>query len=87
MPKSKWIFNKPKDFRKQVVDLPSNLRPILTNIMTQLSESTNPNFLGKKKNSKHGVYYAIRLNDSYRLAYYTNFQAHEIVIIKVGSHD
>ena len=82
-----WIFNKPKDFRKQVSDLPHNLRPILTNIMYQLSESKNPNILGKQKNTKYGTYHTIRLNDSYRLAYNTNFKTHEIEIIKVGPHD
>jgi mRNA-degrading endonuclease RelE of RelBE toxin-antitoxin system len=55
--------------------------------MYELSESKNPNFLGKKKDTKYGMYHTIRLNDSYRLAYNTNFKTHEIVIIRVGTHD
>ena len=59
----KWDFDKPKDFREQVLKLPKEVRPRLTEVMTLLSESDNPLALGKKKITKRGEIYAIRLSD------------------------
>ena len=39
----KWDFKKPKDFRKQVLNLPHSVRPKLTEVMTRLSNTDNPN--------------------------------------------
>lgn len=83
----KWRFLKPKDFKDQVLKIPQTVRPRVTEVMTLLSESTNPLALGEKKNTKYGVFYTIKLNDSYRLAY--NIMDSEIKIIqiiRVGDH-
>ncbi|PWU82716.1 MAG: hypothetical protein DLM72_00420 [Candidatus Nitrosopolaris wilkensis] len=82
----KWDFKKPKDFRKQVLDLPQSVRPKLTEVMTQVSNADNPNLLGKKKKTKFGEYYTIKLSSSHRLAYAANFETHRIEVYRVGEH-
>lgn len=83
---NRWQFEKPKDFRDQVLDLPKDVRPRLTEIMTLLSESENPRVLGKKKNTKRGEFYTIRLNDTYRLSYGLDMKNKKINIYRVGDH-
>ena len=83
----KWDFDKPKDFREQVLKLPKEVRPRLTEVMTLLSESDNPLALGKRKITKRGEIYAIRLNDYYRLSYYIlHPETRKINIYRVGDH-
>jgi mRNA-degrading endonuclease RelE of RelBE toxin-antitoxin system len=82
----RWDFEKPRDFRKQVLKLPQSIRPKLTQVMTDLSNSPNPNILGHKKRTKYGEYYTIRLSDSHRLAYAANHTTHKIEIYRVGDH-
>ncbi len=67
----KWDFKKPKDFRKQVLNLPHSVRPKLTEVMARLSNTDNPNLFGKKKTTRFGEYYTIKLSNSHRLAYAT----------------
>lgn len=86
MSHDRWHFNKPKEFRDQAQALPKSLRPRLTEVMTELSTTPNPNSLGKKKHTKYGVCYTVRLNDSYRLAYISHHATHRIEIIRVGDH-
>jgi mRNA-degrading endonuclease RelE of RelBE toxin-antitoxin system len=81
-----WDFEKPKDFRKQVLKLPQSVRPKLTQVMTELSSAYNPNILGDKKKTKYGEYYTIRLSDSHRIAYAANHTTRKIVIYRVGDH-
>jgi hypothetical protein len=55
--------------------------------MTLLSESDNPLALGKKKITKRGEIYAIRLSDYYRLSYYIlHPETRKINIYRVGDH-
>ncbi len=84
----KWQFEKPKDFKEQVLDLPKEVRPRLTEVMTLLSESNNPLIEGKKKATRNGEFYTIRLNDTYRLAYDVPDPKNKTIrIIRVGSHN
>lgn len=84
----KWDFEKPKDFKEQVKNLPKIVRPRLTEVMTLLSESDNPLALGKKKLTKYGEFYAIRLNDYYRLSYdILHPRIRVIIIYRVGDHN
>lgn len=82
----KWDFTKPVDFRNQVLKLPQDLRPKLTEIMTQLSESDNPIASHKKKITPRGAFYTEWLNDVYRLAFTVDFKNRRIIIIRVGDH-
>jgi mRNA-degrading endonuclease RelE of RelBE toxin-antitoxin system len=82
----KWDFKKPKDFRKQVLNLPHSVRPKLTEVMTRLSNPDNPNLFGKKKTTRFGKYYTIKLSNSHRLAYAANFETHRIEVYRVGEH-
>jgi mRNA-degrading endonuclease RelE of RelBE toxin-antitoxin system len=83
----KWEFVKPKDFRDQVLGLLKSIRPRLTEIMTLLSESNNPLGLGKRKLTKYGEFYTIKLNDSYRLSYDLDPKDRKIIIYRVGDHN
>lgn len=81
----KWDFQKPKDFRLQYLRLPKYVRPRLAEVMTLLSQSDNPQSLGKKKTTLRGEFYAIRLSDYYRLSYYVLDSKDRIIqIIRVG---
>ena len=82
----KWDFTKPEDFRSQVINLPKSLRPKLTEIMTQMSESDNPIALHKKKITPRGEFYTEKLNDDYRLSFNVDFKNKRIIIIRVGDH-
>jgi mRNA-degrading endonuclease RelE of RelBE toxin-antitoxin system len=56
--------------------------------MTLLSESDNPLSLWKKKTTKYGEFYTIRLNDIYRLAYdIPDPKNKKIRIIRTGDHN
>lgn len=80
-----WQFYKPKNFKEQVSNLPSSVKPSLTEAMRSLSESNNPLLLGDKK--KTLGFYAIRLNDEYRLSYDIFDPIKKIIIIyRVGDH-
>lgn len=81
-----WIFVKPKDFRREVLKLPKQIRPKLTALMWQLSLSENPNELGQKKTTRFGVYYYAWLDETYRLSYHAIPSRKEIVIYRVGDH-
>jgi mRNA-degrading endonuclease RelE of RelBE toxin-antitoxin system len=83
----KWDFEKPKDFKAQYLALPKEIRPRLAEVMTLLSESDNPLTLGKKKKTRRGELYAIRLSDYYRLSYYIQHpEKRKINIYRVGDH-
>jgi mRNA-degrading endonuclease RelE of RelBE toxin-antitoxin system len=83
----KWEFDKPKDFKEQVLALPKEIRPKLTEVMDLLSKSDNPLALGKKKKTKLGEIYAIRLSDYYRLSYdILDPKTRKINIFRVGDH-
>ena len=83
----KWGFEKPTNFKEQASRLPIEIRPKLTEVMTLLSESDNPLSLGKKKLTRYGDLYAIRLNDYYRLSYIIRYPEKKIItIIRVGDH-
>jgi mRNA-degrading endonuclease RelE of RelBE toxin-antitoxin system len=77
-------FEKPKDFKKQVLNIPQSIRPKLTQVMTDLSY--NPNILGNKKRTKYGECYTIRISDSHRHAYAAKHATHKIEIYRVGDH-
>lgn len=84
---TKWQFQKPIDFKEQVLALPKPVRSKLTWVMTLLSESINPIGFGEKKYTKYGIFYTIRLNDSYRLAYdIVDYENRIIRIYRVGDH-
>ena len=83
----RWDFQKPKDFRKQILKLPQSIRPKLTQVITELSNSHKPNQLGNKKKAKYGVYYTIRLSESYRIAYASSQVTRRIEIYRVGDHE
>jgi mRNA-degrading endonuclease RelE of RelBE toxin-antitoxin system len=83
-----WIFVKPKDFREQVLRLPPPVRRNLTSTMTLLSESPNPLVYGRKKTTKYGEFYALKLDNTYRLSYTVqSFKEKKIVIYRVGDHN
>lgn len=83
----KWEFKKPRDFREQVLNLPKEVRPRLTEIMTLLSGSDNPLRLGKKKITERGTFYTLWLNTTYRLSYdIPDFNNKIIEIYRVGDH-
>jgi hypothetical protein len=48
----RWQFEKSKDFKEQVLNLPKKVKPQLTEVMTLLNQSDNPPSLGKKKTTK-----------------------------------
>ena len=81
-----WDFDKPKEFRNQVLALPKSIRPKLTEVMTELSRAIHPNTLGTKKMTKYGEFYTIKLSDSHRLAYKANYKTRRIEVYRVGGH-
>jgi mRNA-degrading endonuclease RelE of RelBE toxin-antitoxin system len=83
----RWDFQKPKDFQEQILKLPQSIRSKLTQVMTELSNSHKPNQLGNKKKAKYGVYYTIRLSESYRIAYASSQVTRRIEIYRVGDHE
>jgi mRNA-degrading endonuclease RelE of RelBE toxin-antitoxin system len=82
----KWSFQRPKDFERQVLNLPQSIRSKLSQVMIQLSTSYNPNQLGNKKKTKYGVYYTIRLSDDCRIAYAASQATRRTEIYRVSEH-
>ncbi|MDN5866858.1 MAG: hypothetical protein L0H55_05595 [Candidatus Nitrosocosmicus sp.] len=85
--KNIWQFQKPKDFTKQVLALPKPVRHNLTRAMTLLAECPIPLIYGEKKITKYGVFYAMQLSSSHRLAFDILDNEKKILrIIRVGDH-